>query len=86
VSTASAFGRSGFYRIVESGPNHWRVRNFKTLHELFHVNVDGEGRIALRSHNFFYRPDNLAFALQDDDGESSETYPERCRKYVTGLA
>jgi hypothetical protein len=43
VSTASAFGRSGFYRIVESGPDHWRVRNFKTLHELFHVYVDGEG-------------------------------------------
>lgn len=43
ASTGSAFGRSGFYRIVQSGPDHWRVRNFKTLHELFHVYVDGEG-------------------------------------------
>jgi hypothetical protein len=42
VSTGGAFGRSGFYRIVESGGDHWRVRNFKTLHELFHVYVDEE--------------------------------------------
>ncbi len=41
-SSGSAFGRSGFYRVVESGPDHWRVRNFRTLHELFHVYVDGE--------------------------------------------
>jgi hypothetical protein len=43
VSTGTAFGRSGFYRIVESGADHWRVRNFKTLHEIFHVYVDEEG-------------------------------------------
>ena len=43
VSTGRAFGRSGFYRVVESGPDHWRVRNFKTLHEIFHVYVDEEG-------------------------------------------
>jgi hypothetical protein len=40
VSTGAAFGRSGFYRIVESGADHWRVRNFKTLHEIFHVYAD----------------------------------------------
>jgi hypothetical protein len=28
---------------VKSGKDHWRVRNFKTLHELFHVYVDSEG-------------------------------------------
>jgi hypothetical protein len=39
----SAFGKSGFYRLVESGPEHWRVRNFTTLHELFRVYVDPEG-------------------------------------------
>jgi hypothetical protein len=42
-SSGSAFGRSGFYRVVESGPDHWRVRNFRSLHELFHVYVDDEG-------------------------------------------
>jgi hypothetical protein len=42
-SSGSGFGRSGFYRIVDNGPDHWRVRNFTTLHELFHVYVDGEG-------------------------------------------
>ncbi len=42
-SSGSRFGRSGFYRLVDGGPDHWRVRNFTTLHELFHVYVDGEG-------------------------------------------
>src|SRR6202007_3400097 len=42
-SSGSGFGRSGFYRLVDAGPNRWRVRNFKTLHELFRVYVDREG-------------------------------------------
>jgi hypothetical protein len=42
-SSGGAFGRSGFYRIVEAGSDHWRVRNFTTLHELFRVYVDDEG-------------------------------------------
>jgi hypothetical protein len=41
-SSGSAWGRSGFYRIVKAGSDHWRVRNFRTLHELFHVYVDKE--------------------------------------------
>jgi len=44
-SSGSAFGRSGFYRIIESGPDHWRVRNFRSLHELFHVYVDEENNL-----------------------------------------
>jgi hypothetical protein len=43
VSTGAVFGRSGFYRIVELGAEHWRVRNFKTLHEIFHVYADEDG-------------------------------------------
>src|SRR6267142_5606223 len=43
VSTGAAFGRSGFYRVVESGADHWRVRNFTTLHEIFHVYADEDG-------------------------------------------
>jgi len=42
-SSGSAWGRSGFYRIVRSGAAHRRVRYVKTLHELFHVYVDEEG-------------------------------------------
>ena len=42
-SSGSSFGRSGFYRLVDAGPHHWRVRNFTTLHELFRVYVDDEG-------------------------------------------
>jgi len=42
-SSGSAWGRSGFYRIVQSGADDWRVRNFKSLHELFHVYVDSDG-------------------------------------------
>jgi hypothetical protein len=34
-SSGSGFRKSGFYRLVESGPEHWRVRNFTPLHELF---------------------------------------------------
>jgi len=42
VSTGAAFGRSGFYRIVEAGKDAWRVRNFTTLHEIFRVYIDEE--------------------------------------------
>lgn len=42
-SSGSVWGRSGFYRLVASGDDHWRVRYVKTLHELFHVYVDEEG-------------------------------------------
>jgi len=42
-SSGSGFGRSGFYRVIASGKEHLRVRNFKTLHELFHVYEDQEG-------------------------------------------
>jgi len=45
VSTGAAYGRSGFYRIVESGADYWRVRNFTTLHEIFHVYADEEGTL-----------------------------------------
>ena len=30
-SSGGGFGRSGFYRVVDAGPDHWRVRNFTTL-------------------------------------------------------
>jgi hypothetical protein len=42
-SSGSAWGRSGFYRVVRSGADYRRVRYVKTLHELFHVYVDDEG-------------------------------------------
>jgi hypothetical protein len=42
-SSGSAFGRSGFYRLIDAGKDQWRVRNVKTLHELFRVYVDEEG-------------------------------------------
>jgi hypothetical protein len=42
-STGAKFGKSGFYRLVGSGPDHLWVRNFTTLHEIFHVYEDREG-------------------------------------------
>ena len=42
VSTCGAFGKSGFYRIVEAGPDAWKVRAFTSLHEIFHVYADEE--------------------------------------------
>ena len=43
VSSGSAFGKSGFYRLIDGGPEHFRVRHVKTLREIFHVYVDSEG-------------------------------------------
>lgn len=40
VSSGGLFGGPGFYRLVEAGVDAWRVRNFRTLHEIFHVYVD----------------------------------------------
>jgi hypothetical protein len=42
-STGSKFGKSGFYRLAASGADHLHVRNFTTLHEIFHVYEDKEG-------------------------------------------
>lgn len=42
-SSGSAWGRSGFYRMVRSDADHLSVRYLKTLHELFHVYADEEG-------------------------------------------
>jgi hypothetical protein len=42
-SRGSKFGKSGFYRLVAAGPDHLYVRNFTTLHEIFHVYEDQEG-------------------------------------------
>ncbi|HYL61923.1 MAG TPA: hypothetical protein VE077_04810 [Candidatus Methylomirabilis sp.] len=52
-SSGSAFGRSGFYRIVASGAGHVRVRYVKTLHELFHVYVDAE-RVLRTDHKISF--------------------------------
>lgn len=42
VSKGNGFGSAGFYRVLSAGNDGLRVRNFKTLHEIFHVYVDGE--------------------------------------------
>ena len=43
ISSGSAFGRSGFYRMIGGGADQWRVRYVQTLCEHFHVYVDSEG-------------------------------------------
>jgi hypothetical protein len=45
VSSGSRFGDPGFYRMVEAGPGHWKVRYFRTLREYFHVYVDHSGTL-----------------------------------------
>jgi hypothetical protein len=45
ISSGSHFGEPGFYRMVESGPEHWNVRYIRTLREFFHVYVDREGTL-----------------------------------------
>ena len=43
VSSGSAFGKSGFYRMIDGEPGHYIVRHVRTLREIFHVYVDDEG-------------------------------------------
>lgn len=41
-SQGGRFGKSGFYRLVEAGPEAWHVKNFTTLHEVFRVYEDAD--------------------------------------------
>ena len=43
VSSGSAFGKTGFYRMIDGGAEHYIVRHVRTLREIFHVYVDDEG-------------------------------------------
>jgi hypothetical protein len=43
ISSGSGFGQPGFYRMVEVGAEHWKVRYIRTLREFFHVYVDAAG-------------------------------------------
>jgi hypothetical protein len=43
ISAGARFGEPGFYRMVEAGAGHWKVRYLRTLRESFHVFVDGRG-------------------------------------------
>jgi hypothetical protein len=45
ISSGDRFGGPGFYRMVEAGEHHWRVRYIRTLREFFHVYVDKEGTL-----------------------------------------
>src|SRR5262249_6866093 len=45
ISSGSRFGEPGFYRMVEAGPDYWKVRYIRTLRETFHVYVDRQGTL-----------------------------------------
>jgi hypothetical protein len=53
VSSGSAFGRTGFYRMIDGGPDHYIVRHVRSLRELFHVYVDAEG-VLRTDHNVLF--------------------------------
>lgn len=53
VSSGSGFGRTGFYRIIDGGPDHLIVRHVRLLRELFHVYVDAEG-VLRTDHTVFF--------------------------------
>jgi hypothetical protein len=53
VSSGSAFGRTGFYRMIDGGPDHLIVRHVRSLRELFHVYVDAEG-VLRTDHTVFF--------------------------------
>jgi hypothetical protein len=45
ISSGAQFGDPGFYRMVETDAEHWRVRYLRTLREVFHVYVDRLGTL-----------------------------------------
>ena len=53
VSSGSSFGRTGFYRVIDAGPEHLIVRHVRSLRELFHVYVDEEG-VLRTDHTVFF--------------------------------
>jgi hypothetical protein len=53
VSSGSAFGRTGFYRLIDGGPDHYIVRHVRSLRELFHVYVDAED-VLRTDHTVFF--------------------------------
>ena len=53
VSSGSAFGRTGFYRMIDGGPDHYIVRHVRSLRELFHVYVDADG-VLRTDHSVFF--------------------------------
>jgi hypothetical protein len=53
VSSGSAFGRTGFYRMIDGGPDHYIVRHVRSLREVFHVYVDAEG-VLRTDHTVFF--------------------------------
>lgn len=53
VSSGSAFGRTGFYRMIDGGPDHYIVRHVRSLRELFHVYVDSDG-VLRTDHSVFF--------------------------------
>src|SRR5712671_3825502 len=53
VSSGTAFGRTGFYRMIDGGPDHYIVRHVRSLRELFHVYVDAE-QVLRTDHTVFF--------------------------------
>jgi hypothetical protein len=53
LSSGSAFGRTGFYRLIDGGLDHYIVRHVRSLRELFHVYVDAEG-VLRTDHTVFF--------------------------------
>jgi len=45
ISSGGRFGEPGFYRMVETDAQHWRVRYIRSLRELFHVYLDRHGTL-----------------------------------------
>jgi hypothetical protein len=53
VSSGTAFGRTGFYRMIDGGADHYIVRHVRSLRELFHVYVDAE-EVLRTDHTVFF--------------------------------
>jgi hypothetical protein len=45
ISAGKKFGDPGYYRVLDEGKETLRVRNLRSLHELFHLYVDEHGAL-----------------------------------------
>jgi hypothetical protein len=86
VSSGSAFGDPGFYRMVEVDEQTWKVRYVKTLRENFHVYVDRTGTLRTEHVVRFLGVTvlRLLYKMERSEGRSPAAGPPPARQAAPG--
>src|SRR5260370_28884311 len=53
VSSGTAFGRTGFYRMIDGGPDHYTLPHGPSFRGIFHDYIDSEDELRTRHTAFF---------------------------------